>query len=146
MHSVYGNAIDIACVQVSTLNDDCWQNRLANSATPLIAWYYNSLSHWKMLALMSQTRPLLDTLKMELRKQQTTCKQLSQALALSLTGVNPLFAGASLSVKRLETVRESGHMEISDLVYLMDKNIELANQLSIDEERELVFDARAFGQ
>ena len=83
---------------------------------------------------------------MELRKQQTTCKQLSQALALSLTGVNPLFAGASLSVKRLETVRESGHMEISDLVYLMDKNIELANQLSIDEERELVFDARAFGQ
>ncbi len=37
---------------------------------------------------MSQTRPLMDTLKQELRKQRLTYKQVSAALDLSETRVN----------------------------------------------------------
>lgn len=87
---------------------------------------------------MSQTRPLIDTLKQELRKQRFTYKQVSQALDLSETSVKRLFSEEAFSIKRLEKVCELLHLEISDLVQLMQKNIELTTQLTRDQETELV--------
>lgn len=91
---------------------------------------------------MSQTRPLIDTLKQELRKQRVTYKDVSRVLDLSETSVKRLFAEEAFSIKRLEKICEMLHLGISDLVHLMEKNIELTTQLSPAQERELVSDVK----
>jgi len=91
---------------------------------------------------MSQTRPLIDTLKLELRKQHITYKQVATALSLSETSVKRLFSEEAFSVKRLEKVCELLHMDISDLVHMMEKNIDLTTQLTHEQETELVSDVR----
>jgi DNA-binding Xre family transcriptional regulator len=91
---------------------------------------------------MSQTRPLIDTLKLELRKQRITYKHVSAALELSETSVKRLFSEEAFSVKRLEKVCELLHMDISDLVHLMEKNIDLTTQLTRKQETELVSDVK----
>ncbi len=91
---------------------------------------------------MSQTRPLIDTLKRELRKQRITYKEVSQALELSETSVKRLFSEESFSIKRLEKVCALLHLNISDLVYLMEKNIELTTELTLEQEQELVSDIK----
>ena len=91
---------------------------------------------------MSQTRPLIDTLKLELRKQRITYKQVSAALDLSETSVKRLFSEEAFSVKRLEKVCELLHMDISDLVHMMERNIDLTIQLTREQETELVSDVK----
>jgi DNA-binding Xre family transcriptional regulator len=91
---------------------------------------------------MSQTRPLIDTLKKELRKQRITYKQVSEALDLSETSVKRLFSEEAFSIKRLEKVCELLHLDISDLVHLMERNIELTSQFTQEQEQELVSDIK----
>lgn len=91
---------------------------------------------------MSQTRPLIDTLKLELRKQRITYKQVSEILDLSETSVKRLFSEEAFSIKRLEKVCELLHLDISDLVHLMEKNIELTTELTLEQETELVSEVK----
>lgn len=91
---------------------------------------------------MTQTRPLIDTLKQELRKQRITYKEVSAALELSETSVKRLFSEEAFSIKRLEKVCELLHLNISDLVHLMEKNIELTTELTLEQEDELVSDIK----
>ncbi len=91
---------------------------------------------------MSQTRPLIDTLKQELRKQRITYKQVSEALELSETSVKRLFSEEAFSIKRLEKVCELLHMDFSDLVRLMERNIKLTHQFTLEQEQELVSDIK----
>ncbi|MGD8420280.1 MAG: helix-turn-helix transcriptional regulator [Gammaproteobacteria bacterium] len=91
---------------------------------------------------MSQTRTLIETLKQELRKQRITYREVSQTLELSETSVKRLFADAAFSVRRLEKVCELLHLELSDLVHLMQKSIELTTELSREQEEELVSDIK----
>ena len=91
---------------------------------------------------MSQTRALIDTLKRELRNQRITYKDVSQALELSETSVKRLFSEAAFSIKRLEKICSMLQLNISDLVYLMEKNIELTSELTLTQEQELVSDIR----
>ena len=91
---------------------------------------------------MSQIRPLVDTLKQELRKQRITYRQVSDSLKLSETSVKRLFSEGTFSIKRLEKVCELLHLDISDLIHLMEKNIELTTQLNVEQEHELVSDTK----
>ena len=91
---------------------------------------------------MSQTRPLIDTLKQELRKRRINYRQVADALELSETSVKRLFSDEAFSIKRLEKVCELLSLDISDLVHLMEKNIELTTQLSRPQEQELVSDVK----
>ena len=91
---------------------------------------------------MSQTRPLIDTLKQELRKQRITYKQVAESLDLSETSVKRLFSEEAFSIKRLEKVCELLHLDLSDLVHLMERNIDLTTQLSPSQEQELVSDVK----
>jgi DNA-binding Xre family transcriptional regulator len=79
---------------------------------------------------------------LELRKHRITYKQVSAALNLSETSVKRLFSEEAFSVKRLEKVCELLHMDISDLVHLMEKNIDLTTQLTREQETELVSDVK----
>ena len=91
---------------------------------------------------MSQTGPLIDTLKQELRKRRINYRQVADALELSETSVKRLFSDEAFSIKRLEKVCELLSLDISDLVHLMEKNIELTTQLSLQQEQELVSDVK----
>jgi DNA-binding Xre family transcriptional regulator len=84
----------------------------------------------------------VDTLKQELRKQRITYRRVSEALELSETSVKRLFSEEAFSLKRLEKICELLHLDISDLVHLMEKNTELTNQLSLEQEKELVSDTK----
>jgi len=105
-------------------------------------WYYNPVFTRLDVDPMSQTRPLIDTLKQELRKQRITYRHVAEALGLSETSVKRLFAEESFSVKRLEKVCELLQLGIIDLVHLMEKNIELTTELTLEQEQELVADPR----
>ena len=91
---------------------------------------------------MSQTRSLIDTLKQELRKRRINYRQVAEALELSETSVKRLFSDEAFSIKRLEKVCVLLDLDISDLVHLMEKNIELTAQLSAQQEQELVSDVK----
>jgi len=91
---------------------------------------------------MSQTRQLIDTLKQELRKQRITYRDVSQVLGLSETSVKRLFSEEAFSIKRLEKVCELLHLDLADLVQLMQQNIELTTRLTRDQELELVSDIK----
>ncbi len=91
---------------------------------------------------MSQTRHIVETLKQELRKQGVTYRQVASALDLSEASIKRLFAENSFTLARLEQICEILHLEISDLIHHMEKNIELTHQLTLEQETELVSDLK----
>jgi len=91
---------------------------------------------------MSQTRPIIDTLKKELRKQGITYKQVAHGLGLSEASVKRLFSENSFTLARLEQVCVLLNLEIADLVHQMEKNLDLTTHLSLEQERELVADTK----
>ena len=91
---------------------------------------------------MSQSHQLVDTLKMELRKQHINYRQVADALDISETSVKRLFSQKSFSLERIEAVCELLNMGLIDLVTQMERNVELTTSLTLDQERELVSDEK----
>jgi predicted transcriptional regulator len=91
---------------------------------------------------MSQTRPIIDTLKKELRKQGVTYRQVARELDLSEASVKRLFSENSFTLHRLEQVCTLLNLEIADLVHEMEKNLNLTTHLSLEQEKELVADTK----
>ena len=91
---------------------------------------------------MSQTRLIIDTLKKELRKHGINYRQEADKLALSEASVKRLFAEYSLSLDRLSRVCEPLNYEIADLIHELEKNAELTQQLTLEQETELVSDMK----
>lgn len=91
---------------------------------------------------LSQSGQLVDTLKLELRKQRITYRQVAQKLDLAEASVKRLFAEKSFSLKRLEQVCEMLNMDFHDLVMQMEKNVELTTELTLEQEKELVSDIK----
>jgi transcriptional regulator with XRE-family HTH domain len=91
---------------------------------------------------MAQIKLIVETLKRELRKQGITYRQVAAALDLSEASVKRLFAENSFTLARLGQVCELLHLEISDLVHQMEKNIEMTDQLTLQQETELVADVK----
>ncbi len=94
------------------------------------------------LDTMSQTKLIVETLKKELRQQGVNYRQVAQALELSEASVKRLFAEHSFTLERIGQVCELLHLEISDLIHQMEKDVELINQLTLEQETELVSDTR----
>lgn len=91
---------------------------------------------------MSQSSQLIDTLKLELRRQRITYKQVAQALELSEASVKRLFAGRFFTLERLDRICELMNMSFSDLVLQVEKGIALTNELTLEQEREIVSDIK----
>lgn len=91
---------------------------------------------------MSQTKLIVETLKQELRKQGINYRQVAQTLGLSEASVKRLFAENSFTLERIGRVCELLHFEISDLIHQMEKNVDLINQLTLEQETELVSDIK----
>lgn len=91
---------------------------------------------------MSQSNQLVTTLKKELRKQRINYRQVATALDLSEASVKRLFAGKAFTLDRLEAICSLLSMSFNDLVQQMEKNIELIDELTLEQEKELVSDTR----
>lgn len=91
---------------------------------------------------MSQSGQLIDTLKLELRKQRITYKGVAEKLGLAEASVKRLFAEKSFTLERLEKVCELLNMGFNDLVQQMEKNVEFTTELTLDQEQELVSDIK----
>ncbi len=91
---------------------------------------------------MRQTNLIIETLKRELRRQGIKYRQVAQKLGLSEASVKRLFAEQSFTLKRLAQVCELLNLEFSDLVHQMEKDIELTEQLTLEQETELVSDIK----
>jgi DNA-binding Xre family transcriptional regulator len=91
---------------------------------------------------MSQSTQIVDTLKLELRKQRINYRQVAEALKISEPSVKRLFSHKTFSLERLEKICEVLNMGLIDLVTQMEKNVELTTELSLEQEKELVSDEK----
>jgi hypothetical protein len=91
---------------------------------------------------MAQTKEIVETLKQELRKHGITYKQVAEKLDLSEASVKRLFAECSFTLDRISQVCEMLNFEIADLIHEMEKNVELTQQLTIEQETELTSDVK----
>lgn len=91
---------------------------------------------------MRQTGPLIKTLKRELRRRGVTYRDVAKVLDLSEASVKRLFSEASFSLERLDSVCEFLGLELTDLVRMMEADINLTSQLSLAQEVELVSDIK----
>ena len=91
---------------------------------------------------MSQSTQIVDTLKLELRKQRINYRQVANALKISEPSVKRLFSHKTFSLERLEKICEILNMGLIDLVTQMEKNVELTTELSLEQEKELVSDEK----
>ena len=91
---------------------------------------------------MSQSTQIVDTLKLELRKQRINYRQVASALQISEPSVKRLFSHKTFSLERLEKICEILNMDLIDLVTQMEKNVELTIELTLEQEKELVSDEK----
>ena len=91
---------------------------------------------------MAQTKLIVETLKKELRKHGINYKQVAQKLGLSEASVKRLFTDHSFTLDRISQICELLNFEIADLIHQMEKNIELTQQLTLEQETELVSDIK----
>ena len=91
---------------------------------------------------MAQVKLIVETLKQELRKQGITYRQVATALGLSEASIKRLFAENSFTLDRLAQICEFLHLEISELIHQMEKNLELTHSLTLEQETELVADVK----
>lgn len=67
---------------------------------------------------------------------------MADKLELSEASVKRLFSENSFSLDRLEQICDLLHLQISDLIHQMEKNTELTEQLTREQEKELVSDIK----
>ena len=91
---------------------------------------------------MGQTRLIVETLKQELRKQGVTYREVARKLNLSEASIKRLFSENAFTLARMGRVCELLHLDITDLIHQMEKNIELTTQLTLEQEKELVSDIK----
>jgi hypothetical protein len=91
---------------------------------------------------MSQASALVDALKSALRRQGLTYLEVGRRLRLSESSVKRMFARKKLSLERLERVCGLMGLEIGDLFELAHQAEKRITELTEEQERELVSDAK----
>lgn len=87
---------------------------------------------------MSQTALLLDTLKKTLRQRGITYQALAQRLGLSEPTVKRIFSEKNITLERLEKICQLIEIELIDLAKLAAENQSLIEELSHEQEKQLV--------
>jgi DNA-binding Xre family transcriptional regulator len=87
---------------------------------------------------MSQTREIINTLKKALKAQGKTYADVAVAIGLTEASVKRLFAQQSFSLARLDQVCQLLDIEVSDLIQLMNEQRQSLQQLTVEQEKELI--------
>ena len=89
---------------------------------------------------MSQTTPLVTTLKRELKAHGITYADVALHLELSEASVKRLFSEKNFTLQRLESICSLINIELSDLVLKMQQDQPRLSQLSHEQEKEITED------
>ena len=87
---------------------------------------------------MAQTREIINTLKKALKAQGKTYADVAVAIGLTEASVKRLFAQQSFSLARLDQVCQLLDIEVSDLIQLMNEQRQSSQQLTVEQEKELI--------
>tara|TARA_B110000116_G_scaffold231037_1_gene213725 strand:- start:247 stop:987 length:741 start_codon:yes stop_codon:yes gene_type:complete len=91
---------------------------------------------------MSETRALIKTLKQALRRHPLTYAEVACGLGMSEANVKRLFASERIALDRIEAICRLIDMDLSDLFQLFQAQRQQIQQLSDDQEKELVADSQ----
>lgn len=91
---------------------------------------------------MTQSNALIHTLKRTLRAARITYADIANHLQMSEANVKRLFATQSFTLQRLEAVCEMMNMDLADLFSLLESERQRIRHLNLQQEQELVADAR----
>jgi DNA-binding Lrp family transcriptional regulator len=91
---------------------------------------------------MAQTPALIDILKQSLKTHRLTYADIASRLEMSEANVKRMFAKKRFSMHRFEQICELMQMEMSDLFVLYEASRQRINQLTEQQERELVGDEK----
>lgn len=91
---------------------------------------------------MAQTQALISTLKKALKSQGLTYRDVARGMGLSEASIKRLFAEQTFSLQRLDQICQLLGMEITDLVKQMEASQQQLDQLTEEQEQELVSDIK----
>lgn len=91
---------------------------------------------------MAQTQALISTLKKSLKSQGMTYRDVARGMGLSEASIKRLFAEQTFSLQRLDQICQLLGMEITDLVKQMEASQQQLDQLTEEQEQELVSDIK----
>lgn len=89
---------------------------------------------------MAQVDALVDTLKAALKSHNLKYRDVAEALELSEASIKRLFSSRNFSLQQVQQVCLMMGMEISDLVQLMSERQSRLQELSAEQEEEIVRD------
>lgn len=91
---------------------------------------------------MASSTRLVATLKRELKNRGITYRDLAQALELSESAVKHMFSASNFSLRRLDEICDVLQLDLAELVALGEDQTARIEQLSLEQEREIVADSR----
>lgn len=91
---------------------------------------------------MTSSSRIIDTLKRQLKVRGITYKELAERLNLSESAVKHMFSTGNFSLKRLDDVCAVLELDLGDLVDISESHQQKIEQLSDENEQEIVADAR----
>jgi len=91
---------------------------------------------------MTTSSRIIDTLKRQLKVRGITYHTLAERLNLSESAVKHMFSSGNFSLRRLDDVCAVLELDIGDLVSISESFEQKIEQLSEDNEREIVTDIR----
>lgn len=89
---------------------------------------------------MARTSKLVDLIKLELRAQGLTYRDLAKQLDLSESTIKLMFSSKNFSLKRLDRVCELLGMEVTDVMARHESRAPKIEQITIENERKLISD------
>ena len=91
---------------------------------------------------MATSARIIDALKRQLKAQGITYKGLADRLGLSESAIKHMFSTGNFSLRRLDAVCEVLELDIGDLVTISDTLEPRIEELSAEQEEEIVSDIR----
>ena len=91
---------------------------------------------------MTSSSRIIDTLKRQLKVRGITYKGLAKRLDLSESAVKHMFSTGNFSLRRLDAICAVLELDIGDLVSISESHEQKIEQLSDDNEQEIVADDR----
>lgn len=91
---------------------------------------------------MRQTQQLIATLKNQLKAKGLTYRDLAEKMGISESSIKRIFAEESFSLQRVEQICHVMDMDMSELVYMMERETPRITQLTEAQEKEAAEDPR----
>ena len=91
---------------------------------------------------MAETQNVINTLKRALRSSGTTYAKVAEGLEMSEANVKRMFAAERITLDRIEAICRLMDMSLGDLFQLYEESRHRIQQLTEDQEKELVADTK----